>query len=76
MSLVNTASQLQHWWHHFTEVLDVVSPISELVLESVWQHEVDCSLANVPHEYEVQLASLQVKGRKAAGSLGILSIML
>lgn len=35
MSLVNIASQLQHWRHHFTKVLDVVSLISELVLQSL-----------------------------------------
>ena len=46
------------------------------MFDLVRQREVDSSLADLPHEHDVQLALSQVKGGKAARSSGILPEML
>ena len=72
MLCVSTASQHQQWRRHFAKVLNVASQHDERELDSVRQHEVDSSLADLPNEEDVQLALSQVGNGKAAGSSGIL----
>ena len=48
---VDTDSQHQRWWRHFTKEL-----LLDLLLDLIRQHEVDSSLVDLPHEHDVQLA--------------------
>ena len=46
------------------------------MFDLIQQLEVDSSLVDIPHEYDIHLALSQVNGGKAAGSSGILAEIL